>query len=1329
MEDVQQTTDNRNLGVGERDEEEPLNEDRRNELPPCQNQLAEENNVNSTSSVNEDQQSSDSEALVIDLNEDNLLPDISSDEGAQSDNSEARASPSPDQQPQRRNQTLHIWFPAPSFFKCTEHRQHGCSWRCMSKSWSNQRQSLERHLLASHQIQINNHKSTCAGCLETLGRRPTTHHCRANTRIAEEQAVHIAIFQCPNCTKTYHTKRGLNNHCAWHIRETQRNIQRGAGGLLQLPQEHIRQGTPIREDDSSNESQFDSPTPAPELVSQHTPISEDASHHSQSSIEEEVVLLPTHNQLTENATNNPHTPTPNTPPENHSNIGNRAINRWLDNTDRQQQLTDPFSSQNEITYSPNLSNLEYPNIENSGESTEPINDTQLSIPGDNDRIHINPVNSPTPPPGDPENMASPLPQQAEHLVLNAQPALEGIDEAEEKWLLEEFLPSINEQIRSPDWDAFQQLLEEVTSSVQRANRINPNYKPRQRNPVDVNDCKAIQRIYRTNRRKAVRLITTGEGERCKIPKATIQAHFTERMKQRNGDLTAVDSIPAPPENRPNIDLSPFTTDEIERRLASAENTSPGKDGIAYRHWKKADPGCRVLTGIFNICLKARQIPASWKASRSILIPKPGDSNIILNWRNITLCLTLYKLYTGCLASRLRTWCIDNKVTNPGQKCSLPNDGVVEHNYLLQHYFDTTRRENQELFVAFLDLSDAFGSVPHPIIKASLERQGAGSDFIDIVSDLLIGCTTNFCTNEGDTEAIPVECGVRQGCPISGLLFNLAIEPLLHAISNTGQQQDPEHQHPCLAYADDITIIARQEEHLQNSLNIANNICNAMGLSINPTKSSSIHLSGKRPRGTRDTSFNIGGRNIIARRDAEPTKFLGRPVGFHLLPDASSVDGFIELGTSILTSKLAPWQRLDALKTFVLPSAVFAMRTWQLRKTDWTKLDDALRPLIKKTLNLQPRASNEYIYGSSIAGSCAVPMASEDSDIFVIDSAFKLLTSWDLGLREIAHADVQGIAAKRTRAEPTMADACRFLSKEILQDRASDHQTLWSRTRDASGRLKISWSVDNEDRLRITTNNTILYSSSRMKIAATIRNHQRSIRDDTLHEKPDQGKVMKMVANERASSAFIRDGSYTTFADWRFIHRARLNLLPLNGARRFGGEDQQCRRCRHPRETLPHVINHCMRHANAMQQRHNELVNRVRRAAEGRHWETLTANQQIPGAQDQGRPDLVLRKNGDVIIVDITCPFENGEDAFVEARRRKEEKYRELANHLRIHHRRVSVEAFIVGPLGAYDPANERLMRRLASKRYLKLFRKLCVSDAIRWSRMIYIEHITAARQY
>jgi len=61
---------------------------------------------------------------------------------------------------------------------------------------------------------------------------------------------------------------------------------------------------------------------------------------------------------------------------------------------------------------------------------------------------------------------------------------------------------------------------------------------------------------------------------------------------------------------------------------------------------------------------------------------------------------------------------------------------------------------------------------------------------------------------------------------------------------------------------------------------------------------------------------------------------------------------------------------------------------------------------------------------------------------------------------------------------------------------------------------------------------------------------------------------------------------------------------------------------------------------------------------------------------------------------------------------------------------VFLDAFIVGALGEWDPANEMVIRHLRlGYQYSKLMRKLMVSDTVRWSRDIYVEHITGEKQY
>ncbi|KAH6943401.1 hypothetical protein HPB50_021122 [Hyalomma asiaticum] len=53
----------------------------------------------------------------------------------------------------------------------------------------------------------------------------------------------------------------------------------------------------------------------------------------------------------------------------------------------------------------------------------------------------------------------------------------------------------------------------------------------------------------------------------------------------------------------------------------------------------------------------------------------------------------------------------------------------------------------------------------------------------------------------------------------------------------------------------------------------------------------------------------------------------------------------------------------------------------------------------------------------------------------------------------------------------------------------------------------------------------------------------------------------------------------------------------------------------------------------------------------------------------------------------------------------------------------SVELVVVGALGTWDVANDRVMRRFASNAYLRLFKRLCVSDVVAASREIYAAHV------
>lgn len=140
-------------------------------------------------------------------------------------------------------------------------------------------------------------------------------------------------------------------------------------------------------------------------------------------------------------------------------------------------------------------------------------------------------------------------------------------------------------------------------------------------------------------------------------------------------------------------------------------------------------------------------------------------------------------------------------------------------------------------------------------------------------------------------------------------------------------------------------------------------------------------------------------------------------------------------------------------------------------------------------------------------------------------------------------------------------------------------------------------------------------------------------------------------------------------------------------------DKSCRHCDWGRETLPHVLNHCQSNLHKGTHRHNLIVTRVKNAA-SRKWNILYENQELMGTRL--KPDLVLEKNDHLLILDITCPFDDGIETLKKARRDKILKYQLLVDLLSTKYKTVAVDAIVVGSLGSWDPRNDRTMLSLCT---------------------------------
>ncbi|GFT90247.1 retrovirus-related Pol polyprotein from type-1 retrotransposable element R2 [Trichonephila clavipes] len=185
----------------------------------------------------------------------------------------------------------------------------------------------------------------------------------------------------------------------------------------------------------------------------------------------------------------------------------------------------------------------------------------------------------------------------------------------------------------------------------------------------------------------------------------------------------------------------------------------------------------------------------------------------------------------------------------------------------------------------------------------------------------------------------------------------------------------------------------------------------------------------------------------------------------------------------------------------------------MRKMDWEQVDSAARREVKNILSLPSNAANHYIYGSRKLGCCGLPSAAEDSDFYLVDSAFKLLTSRDEEVALQAMGQFTRTVIHRIGRTPTDGDRASYLSVCMEEDYATTTNQLsntWTRARMASTRQQVTWSFT-EGKPSISFGDELLTSTNRRGVLRAFHKHFQDVETTKLMAAPSQGKEMDCVA--------------------------------------------------------------------------------------------------------------------------------------------------------------------------------------------------------------------------
>lgn len=791
------------------------------------------------------------------------------------------------------------------------------------------------------------------------------------------------------------------------------------------------------------------------------------------------------------------------------------------------------------------------------------------------------------------------------------------------------------------------------------------------------------------------------------------------------------------------------------RKAAKKKSAPGPDQLSYQNLLEIDPLGKGLAILFNHIICTNRPPKGWKCFKTIMIPKSGDLDGSKpgNWRPIALLNTTYKIFTACLESQLFCWLQREHILHPNQKGIRLFEGCMEHNIALQLVTEINKNNNSPTHFAFLDIANAFPSIPMEAVNGILDRHGVVSTSQTLIAELYRDCQTSVffaCDREGDTRSslgqcgpFPIVLGVRQGCPLSMLLFNVAINVAMFAIE-TNRSTNPSEAFRIMAYADDLCLTNNDEDQLHADILKINQTVNWLQMKLKPAKCALGTIYPPRYRQKREHKPLLILNEEIPHLEKEQTyKYLGIHRG--LTKKFNPLDLYEEIRASlhkVNRSGLLPWQALKAYKTFIHSKLIYKFRILNTATTyingslKTTKvygtqrgLEFEIRKFIRSLSGLSRHSTKHILYAPKEAGGLGCTELIDEYFIQSLSQTLSLLNSPDELIKELVTQAIKmhlGTQDTMTAMQTLATTGKKLLQRSWLSKIARAVEFLHKQHD-----ITCAFLVQN--------GNFELIIDNPYSARANFHHLNKNSLSSFLHKTIASSHLAKWIAQPMAGLCakgatsipeaninFFR-GNNITLKEFSFIYSARANDLPTNS--RLHKTSKHCRNCGAPEEKASHALCSCPAILHMTTKRHNAialiLVNYLKNhfsTCDG--WEILhekmtcfTTTIFIPDIQIYN----TIRKT--VIIIDAKSPFDTelgmtGNDLA------NKSKYQTLVSQAHNNYGsdwKIQLHTFVIGALGSwFEPNTTMLQANLHfDKKTISAIKMECAKTAISWSCKIW----------
>lgn len=284
--------------------------------------------------------------------------------------------------------------------------------------------------------------------------------------------------------------------------------------------------------------------------------------------------------------------------------------------------------------------------------------------------------------------------------------------------------------------------------------------------------------------------------------------------------------------------APISVQEIQIAIDDlSTGKTPGPDGLGAEFYKEfKTEAAYVLQKVLIEAYENNRLPPSFLRTHTVLIPKSDDPVKLLSvasYRPISLANVDYKIYMKVLTTRLQS--VIQCLVGSHQTCGIKGRTIGTNVHVARSILECCDALDGRVAMLQLDLEKAFDRVSHQVLFSILEHVNVGSVIIKGVKMSYHGCSTCLVVNKSVSEKIDVRSSVRQGCPLSPLLFAIYLEPFcLRLISNHNIRGFKLHSSEVkvLSYADDIAVFCVDQDSLREVVNTASSYCAKSGSLIN-----------------------------------------------------------------------------------------------------------------------------------------------------------------------------------------------------------------------------------------------------------------------------------------------------------------------------------------------------------------------------------------------------------------------------------------------------------------------------------------------------------------